>query len=51
MNENAFNKKIQNEPDLTFWKTTLLLSWILFKLTILASMVNQGAAEFIYAGF
>ena len=51
MNEDFFKKNFKNKPGLTFWKTTLLLSWILFKLTILASMINQGAAEFIYAGF
>ena len=51
MNKDPFPKTFKNKSDLTFFKTTILLTWIIFKLTILASMVNQGAAEFIYAGF
>jgi hypothetical protein len=51
MNENLLSQAFKNKSDLTFFGTTLLLTWIVFKLTILASMVNQGAAEFIYAGF
>ena len=51
MNEDPFPQTFKNKSDLTFWETTLLLTWIVFKLTILASMVNQGDAEFIYAGF
>jgi hypothetical protein len=51
MNEDPFSRTFKNKSDLTFLKTTFLLTWIVFKLTILASMVNQGAAEFIYAGF
>jgi hypothetical protein len=51
MKEDSFKENFKNQPDLTLWKATLLLSWILFKLTILASMINKGAAEFIYAGF
>lgn len=51
MNENLLSQAFKNKSDLTFLETTLLLTWIVFKLTTLASMVNQGAAEFIYAGF
>ena len=41
----------ENKADLTTMETITLLIWILFKLTLLAAMVNKGAAEFIYAGF
>ena len=41
----------ESNSDLTTLETISLLIWILFKLTLLASMVNKGAAEFIYAGF
>ena len=51
MNKDPFPQTFKNTSDLTFLETTLLLTWIVFKLTILASMANQGAAEFIYAGF
>ena len=40
-----------NKTDLNFWKTTLLLTWILIKLTLVAAMINKNAAEFVYAGF
>ncbi len=51
MNENKFLPSFKNKNHLTFLETLVLLTWILFKLTLLASMINQGAAEFIYAGF
>ena len=40
-----------NKTDLNFWKTTLLLTWILIKLTLVAAMINKNAVEFVYAGF
>jgi hypothetical protein len=42
---------MKNKTNLNFFQTTVLLVWILFKLTLLASMLNKGPAEFIYAGF
>ena len=36
---------------LNFSETLSLLTWIIFKLALLASMMNQGSVEFIYAGF
>jgi len=39
-----------NEP-LSFWQTTWILTWILIKLVLVASMMNLGPGEFIYAGF
>ena len=51
MNKNRFLYILQNKADSTFFKTTTLLIWIIFKLTLLASMINKGSAEFIYAGF
>ena len=40
----------ESNSDLTTLETISLLIWILFKLTLLASMVNKGAAEFIESG-
>ena len=51
MNKNRFLYSLQNKTDLTFLETTTLLIWVIFKLTLLASMINKGSAEFIYAGF
>tara|TARA_B100000315_G_C14540569_1_gene570678 strand:- start:553 stop:708 length:156 start_codon:yes stop_codon:yes gene_type:complete len=51
MNEDGSLPVLKNEDHLTFWETTGFLTWILIKLTLLASMMNKGAAEFIYAGF
>ena len=41
----------KNKIYLTFFETISLLTWIVFKLTLLASMMNASSAEFIYAGF
>ncbi len=51
MNKDNFLPAIKNKTHLSFLETTALLTWILFKLTLLASMLNKGPAEFIYAGF
>ena len=51
MKNDNFLPDIKNKTHLSFLETTALLTWILFKLTLLASMLNKGAAEFIYAGF
>ena len=51
MNKDQILLYPENKTDLTFMQTITLLTWILFKLTLLASMINKGAAEFIYAGF
>jgi|TARA_B100001971_G_scaffold118433_1_gene109101 hypothetical protein len=51
MNEDQLLPFLENKTHLTFWKTTVLLTWILIKLTLLASMMNKNAPEFIYAGF
>ena len=51
MNKDQILLYPENKADLTSMETITLLIWILFKLTLLASMVNKGAAEFIYAGF
>ena len=51
MNENRFLFVFKNKVHLTFLETITLLTWIVFKLTLLASMMNKGSAEFIYAGF
>ena len=51
MNDDRFLSFFKDKTHLNFLETTVLLTWILFKLTLLASMINQGAAEFIYAGF
>ena len=51
MNENQLLPTLKNKIHLTFWNTTALLIWILFKLTLLATMMHNGAADFIYAGF
>ncbi|SVB72422.1 uncharacterized protein METZ01_LOCUS225276 [marine metagenome] len=51
MNENRFLFNLQNKAHLTFFETITLLTWIVFKLALLASMINKGSAEFIYAGF
>ena len=40
-----------NKTDLNFWETTILLTWILIKLTLVATMTNEIAVEFVYAGF
>ena len=51
MNDGYSLNTMETKIHLTFFKTTVLLIWILFKLTLLASMLNKGPAEFIYAGF
>jgi hypothetical protein len=51
MNKNRFLYNLQNKTHLTFLETITLLIWVIFKLTLLASMINKGSAEFIYAGF
>jgi hypothetical protein len=51
MNKDQILLSPESKADLTTTETITLLIWILFKLTLLASMVNKGAAEFIYAGF
>jgi|TARA_Y100000294_G_scaffold30629_1_gene25836 hypothetical protein len=51
MSEDQLSPSLKNKANLTFWETTTLLTWILIKLTLLASMMNKGATEFIYAGF
>tara|TARA_B100000315_G_C14135344_1_gene388844 strand:- start:77 stop:232 length:156 start_codon:yes stop_codon:yes gene_type:complete len=51
MNEDQLLPTLKNKVHFTFWETTVLLTWILVKLTLLASMMNKGATEFIYAGF
>ena len=51
MNKNRFLDNLQNRAHLTFLETITLLIWVIFKLTLLASMINKGSAEFIYAGF
>jgi hypothetical protein len=51
MNKDQILLYPENKVDLTTIETITLLTWIFFKLTLLASMVNKGAAEFIYAGF
>ena len=51
MNKDQILLYTENKVDLTTIETIALLTWIFFKLTLLASMVNKGAAEFIYAGF
>ncbi|MDP6477786.1 MAG: hypothetical protein QF502_07740 [Nitrospinaceae bacterium] len=51
MNEERLLPTLKNKARFTFWETTALLTWILVKLTLLASMINKGAVEFIYAGF
>ncbi len=40
-----------NKTDLNFWETTLLLTLILIKLTLVAAMTTKNAVEFVYAGF
>ena len=44
-------EKSNNKTDLNFWETTILLTWILIKLTLIATMANDHAIEFVYAGF
>ncbi len=51
MNKNHFLFSLQNKTQLTFLEIVSLLTWIIFKLSLLASMMNKGSAEFIYAGF
>jgi len=51
MDENRFLTNLQDKAHLTFLETVTLLIWIVFKLALLASMINKGSAEFIYAGF
>jgi hypothetical protein len=51
MKNDNFLSNIKNKTHLNFIETTGLLIWILIKLTLLASMLNKGPAEFIYAGF
>ena len=51
MNKDRLLFSLKNKTHLTFLETTVLLTWILFKLTLLASMMNKGSAEFVYAGF
>jgi hypothetical protein len=50
MNEERFFY-IKLKTPLSIWKITAILSWILVKLTLIASMIHQSAGEFIYAGF
>ena len=51
MSKNRFLFNLQSKAHLTFIETVSLLIWIIFKLALLASMINKGSAEFIYAGF
>ena len=41
----------KNKTYLNFLETTTLLTWILIKLTLIATMINKYTIEFIYAGF
>ena len=40
-----------NKTDLNFWKTTLLFTLILIKLTLVEALNTKNAVEFVYAGF
>jgi len=51
MKNDNFLSNIKNKMHLNLMETTVLLTWVLFKLTLLASMLNKGPAEFVYAGF
>ena len=51
MNKDQILLYPENKTELTSMQTITLLTWIFFKLTLLALMINKGAAEFIYAGF
>ena len=51
MNKDQILLYPENKTGLTSMQAITLLTWILFKLTLIASMINKGAAEFIYAGF
>ena len=51
MNEDQLISNLKNKTYLTFGETTALLTWIVFKLALLASMMSKVTAEFIYAGF
>ena len=42
---------LKNKTILNFWDMTILLTWILVKLTVVASMTRKIAVEFVYAGF
>ena len=45
------DEHLKNKTYLNFWETTTLLTWILIKLTLVATMTNEIAVEFVYAGF
>jgi hypothetical protein len=51
MKNDNFLSDIKNKTHLNFLETTVLLTWVLIKLTLLASMLNREPSEFIYAGF
>ena len=45
------DEHLKNKTYLNFWETTILLTWILIKLTLVATMTHENAIEFVYAGF
>jgi hypothetical protein len=45
------DERQKNKTYLNFLETTTLLTWILIKLTLIATMANEHAIEFVYAGF
>tara|TARA_B100001245_G_C22746887_1_gene361891 strand:+ start:96 stop:239 length:144 start_codon:yes stop_codon:yes gene_type:complete len=45
------DEHLKNKTYLNFLETTILLTWILIKLTLVATMTNEIAVEFVYAGF
>ena len=50
MNEERFFY-IKLKLPLSIWQITGILTWILVKMALIASMIQQSAGEFIYAGF
>ena len=51
MSDNKLLLFTEDKIYLNFSETLSLLTWIIFKLALLAAMMNQGSVEFIYAGF
>ena len=51
MSNDKLQFSTEDKTYLNFSETLSFLTWIIFKLALLAAMMKQSSVEFIYAGF